>query len=126
MEHVDAVGAKVDKLKFSKKRKSKYSDAARDACLAYWNAEQKNVEVRHSLNTRVTYEAVFKRHLEELAAFGITTVVQLQKILHAAQSRECEKRKRKLDAQRDGRRKVVSQTPPKNGTMAGVKTTGKR
>ena len=28
VEHVDAVGAKVDKLKFSKKRKSKYSDAA--------------------------------------------------------------------------------------------------
>ena len=123
VEHVDAVGAKVDKLKFSKKRKSKYSDAARDACLAYWNAEQKNVEVRHSLNTRVTYEAVFKRHLEELAAFGITTVVQLQKIVHAAQSRECEARKRKLDAQRDGRRKEVSQTPPKNGKMAGVKNT---
>ena len=42
---------------------------------------------------------------------------------NAAQRRECEERKRKLDAQRDGRRKEVSQTPPKNGKMAGVKNT---
>ena len=76
-----AVAVKVDRLKISRKRRSRHSVDRHEICLVCWNA---------------------------------------------AQRRECEERKRKLDAQRDGRRKEVSQTPPKNGKMAGVKTTGKR
>ena len=78
VEHVDALAVKVDRLKISRKRRSRHSVDQHEICLACWNA---------------------------------------------AQRRECEERKRKLDAQRDGRRKEVSQPPPKNGTMAGVKNT---
>ena len=123
VEHVDAVGAKVDKLKFSKKRKSKYSDGVREACLSYWNAAQNNSEIRHSINTRVTYESVFMYFSKGLAAHGVTTVNQFKAVLHSVQNIECSRRAKNLDEQRDGRRKEVSQTPPKNGKMAGVKNT---
>ena len=126
VEHVDAVGAKVDKLKFRKKRKSKYSDAAREACLSFWSAAQSNSEIRHSINTRVTYESVFRHFSRHLAEHGITTVKQFKAVLHTTHNLESVRRRKKLDAQRDGRRKEVSQPPPKNGKMAGVKTTGKR
>ena len=126
VERVDAVGAKVDKLKFSKKRKSKYSDAAREACLSFWSAAQSNSEIRHSINTRVTYESVFRHFSRHLAEHGITTVKQFKAVLHTTHNLESVRRRKKLDAQRDGRRKEVSQPPPKNGKMAGVKTTGKR
>ena len=116
----------MDKLKFRKKRKSKYSDAAREACLSFWSAAQSNSEIRHSINTRVTYESVFRYFSKRLAEHGITTVKQFKAVLHTTQSSESAYRRKKLDAQRDGRRKEVSQPPPKNGKMAGVKTTGKR
>ena len=126
VEHVDALAVKLDRLKINRKRKSRHSVDQHEICLACWNAAQSNEKVRSSINTRITHETVFKFFSRHLAEHGITTAKQFHKILHAAQSRECEERKRKLDAQRDGRRKEVSQTPPKNGTMAGVKTTGKR
>ena len=126
VEHVDAVGAKVDKLKFRKKRKCKYNDTVREVCLSYWDAAQNNATVRGSINTRITYESVFRYFSKRLAEHGITTVKQFKAVLHTTQSSESAYRRKKLDAQRDGRRKEVSQPPPKNGKMAGVKTTGKR
>ena len=126
VEHVDAVGAKVDKLKFRKKRKCKYNDTVREVCLSYWDAAQNNETVRGSINTRITYESVFRYFSKRLAEHGITTVKQFKAVLHTTQSSESAYRRKKLDAQRDGRRKEVSQPPPKNGKMAGVKTTGKR
>ena len=126
VEHVDAVGAKVDKLKFRGKRKSKFTDAMREACCSYWEAAQSNPKVRYAINTRVTYESVFMYFSKGLAAHGVTTVNQFKAVLHSVQNIECSRRAKNLDEQRDGRRKEVSQTPPKNGTMAGVKTTGKR
>ena len=126
VEHVDAVGAKVDKLKFRGKRKSKFTDAMREACCSYWEAAQSNPKVRYAINTRVTYESVFMYFSKGLAAHGVTTVNQFKAVLHSVQNIECSRRAKNLDAQRDGRRKEVSQPPPKNGKMAGVKTTGKR
>ena len=123
VEHVDALAVKLDRLKINRKRKSRHSVDQHEICLACWNAAQSNEKVRSSINTRITHETVFKFFSRHLAEHGITTAKQFHKILHAAQSRECEERKRKLDAQRDGRRKEVSQTPPKNGKMAGVKNT---
>ena len=107
VEHVDAVGAKVDKLKFSKKRKSKYSDTAREACLSYWDAAQNNSEIRHSINTRITHDTVFRYFARQLAEHGVTTVQQFTRILHTTQSLEYSRRVKKLDAQRDGRRNAA-------------------
>ena len=50
----------------------------------------------------------------------------LRAVVHTTHNLESVRRRKKLDAQRDGRRKEDSQPPPKNGKMAGVKTTGKR
>ena len=105
IEHVDAVAVKVDRIKPVGRRRSKYSDAAREACLRYWNEARDNVEVRNSLNTRVTHEAVFTYCASKLAPYGVTTVEQFKRMLHAAQSREYEERRKKLDEQRDGRKK---------------------
>ena len=105
IEHVDTVAVKVDRIKPVGRRRSKYSDAAREACLRYWNEARDNVEVRNSLNTRVTHEAVFTYCASKLAPYGVTTVEQFKRMLHAAQSREYEERRKKLDEQRDGRKK---------------------
>ena len=104
VEHVDAVGAKVDKLKFRKKRKCKYNDTVREVCLSYWDAAQNNETVRGSINTRITYESVFRYFSKRLAEHGITTVKQFKAVLHTTQSSESAYRRKKLDAQRDGRR----------------------
>ena len=87
---------------------------------------QSNPKVRYAINTRVTYESVFRHFSRHLAEHGITTVKQFKAVLHTTHNLESVRRRKKLDAQRDGRRKEVSQPPPKNGKMAGMKTTGKR
>ena len=113
---VDAVGKKVDRIQPRRKRKSKYSDAQREKCLACWEASQELVTVRHSVNTRVTYKSVFEHCRRELATVGVTTEGFFRRILHAAQSRECEARKRVLEAKREAERKKT-----KCGIMRGMK-----
>ena len=122
VEHVDAVAVKVDRLKIRRKRRSRHSVDQHEICLACWNAAQGNEKVRGSINTRITHETVFRFFSRRLAEHGITSAKQFHRILHAAQSRACEERKRKLDAQRDGTRKPLP-AARRNGTMAGVKTT---
>ena len=116
--HVDAVGAKVDKLKSRGKRKSKFTDAMREACRSYWEAAQNNAEVRYAINTRVTYESVFRHFARGLAEHGVTTVRQFKAVLHSAQNIECSRRAKKLDEQRDGREKTL----PAHGKRDAVKS----
>ena len=73
----------------------------RNACRAYWDAAQDNAEVRNSVNTRITYKSVFEHFRRRLEAVGVTTERQFRAILHSAQSRECEDRRRALEAKRD-------------------------
>ena len=101
VERVDAVGRKVASLVRHGRRKSKYTDAQRNACRAYWDAAQDNAEVRNSVNTRITYKSVFEHFRRRLEAVGVTTERQFRAILHSAQSRECEDRRRALEAKRD-------------------------
>ena len=94
IEHVDAVGVKVDKLRVRMKRKSKYPEAMREACLSYWEAAQSNAEIRYAINTRITYASVLQYFAPQLAKHGITTAAQFRKVLHAAQSRDCTERRK--------------------------------
>ena len=120
IEHVDAVGGKVDRLRVRMKRKSKYPEAMREACLSYWEAAQSNAEIRYAINTRITYASVLQYFAPQLAKHGITTAAQFRKVLHAAQSRDCTERRKKLDEQRDGTKKKTPLPPPKkNGRMLG-------
>ena len=93
--------------------------------MAYWEAANRNAEVRHSINTRITYESVFRYYSRELAKSGITNVKKFRAVLHAAQSRACEERKRNLEAKHEAERKAVGrsprdrrrQPPPKRGMI---------
>ena len=102
---VDAVGKKIDGLQPRKRRKSKYTDAQLEACHAYWNAAQTNVEVKHAINTRITYESVFSYYSRQLAKNGVASVGMFKAIIHSVQSRECEARKHDLEAKREAERK---------------------
>ena len=103
--HVDAVAAKVGGLGSRGKRKSRYGGAVREVCLAYWNAAQNNADIRYSINTRITYKAVFGYFAKELSAHGVTSAEQFRQALHSAHNLECLERRRKLDKQRDGRKR---------------------
>ena len=105
IEHVDAVAVKVDGLKPRGKRKSRYGGAMREVCLAYWNAAQNNADIRYSINTRITYKTVFDYFAKDLAKHGVTSARQFKQALHSAHNLECIARRKKLDEQRDGRKK---------------------
>ena len=105
IEHVDAVAVKVDGLKPRGKRKSRYGGAMREVCLAYWNAAQNNADIRYSINTRITYRTVFDYFAKDLAKHGVTSARQFKQALHSAHNLECIARRKKLDEQRDGRKK---------------------
>ena len=107
---VDAVGKKVDRLQPRRKRKSKYTDAQLEACRAYWNAAQTNVEVKHAINTRITYESVFSYYARQLAKIGVDSVGTFRAIIHSSQNRECEDRKHALEAKREAERKAAERS----------------
>ena len=109
---VDAVGKKVDRLQPRRKRKSKYTDAQLEACRAYWNAAQTNVEVKHAINTRITYESVFSYYARQLAKIGVDSVGAFRAIIHSSQNRECEDRKHELEAKREAERKAKRTAKP--------------
>ena len=98
VESLNAQTAKPPRSRRGRKRGWKYSDAAREACLAVWAMAKKDAAVRDSVNTRVTYKAVFTRYRRELAEYGVDSVEKFRAIIHAAQNLECDKRKRKLEA----------------------------
>jgi hypothetical protein len=121
---VDAVGKKIDGLQPRKRRKSKYTDAQLEACHAYWNAAQTNVEVKHAINTRITYESVFRYYAQQLAKIGVESVGTFRAIIHSSQNRECEDRKRELEAKREAERKAkkkpqapTTNQPPTNQAL---------
>ena len=107
---VDAVGKKVDCLQPRRKHKSKYTDAQLEACRAYWNAAQTNVEVKHAINTRITYESVFSYYARQLAKIGVDSVGAFRAIIHSSQNRECEDRKHELEAKREAERKAAGRS----------------
>ena len=113
---VDAVGKKVDRIQPRRKRKRKYTDVQAETCRAYWDVAQTNAEVKHAINTRITYESVFNYYTRQLAKIGVRTVETFKAIIHSSQNRECEDRKRELEARREAERKAA-----KHGIMRGMK-----
>ena len=108
---VEAVGKKVDRLRLKGKRKSKYGDNARNACLMCWEMAQENAEVRHAINTRVTYESVFTYFKGKLVAAGINTVKKFKAVLHATKNLEYARRIKALEAKREAERKAKKNNP---------------
>jgi hypothetical protein len=122
---VAAVGEKVDALEAKLKRgkrRGKYDDVG-SSCLDIWEAAQSDVSLRNSLNTRVTYEAVFTRHKCDLEESGIDTVEKFKKVIHAAQSKRSNANIKILRARQDAVRKnhaakSCNKTQQKNGIMS--------
>lgn len=116
---VEAVGKKVDNIKLRDRRgrRPSYSEEARGECLAYWEAARNNAEVKHAINTRITFEAVFAYYRRQLERLGINSVKKFKMAVHSVQSRESAKSKRDLEAKREAERKAKKKTPPKYGII---------
>ena len=110
---VEAVGKKVDNIKLRDRRgrRPSYSEEARGECLAYWEAAKNNTEVKHAINTRITFEAVFAYYRRQLEKLGIDTVKKFRMAVHSVQSRESAKSKRDLEAKIEAKRKAKKNTP---------------
>ena len=106
---IAAVGEKVDCIKHRAKRRGKYDDVG-SHCLDIWEIARADMSLRNSLNTRVTYEAVFARHKGDLEKSGIDTVEKFKKVIHAAQSKRSSDNIKKLESRQDKARQSNNQT----------------
>lgn len=103
---VDGVGERIDRLKLKGRRRSKYSDAQREACNSYWNAAQRNAELRYSSRRGLTHEAAFGYYRRELAKAGVTSAKQFVAILNSIKSKACAARRKELEAKQESLRKA--------------------
>ena len=111
-----AIADKIDALETSPKGKghARYSDGAIEICMDCWRTASADTSLRETLNTRLTYDAVFKRHKARLEAAGVTSAKQLRDVLRAQRargSRAAEKEKSPKP------KKPFSRKPAKNGIM---------
>ncbi len=100
-EKVDAVAAKVTRGK----RRCKYDDETVAFCVGVMAAAEGNTTIKNSLNTRVTYSAVFNYNRKELAEHGVAEVSEFTRIIRAHQAREQRVRDKELEAHKPPRPK---------------------
>lgn len=93
---VDAVDAKVSKLRRSGKQRGRYTNEARELCWSCWMSAANHEEVWRSVNTRITYEAVFNYYRARLERIGVNGSKAFRDIIRA----EDKRRNRALEAQR--------------------------
>ncbi len=104
------ISSSLDELKASasgknprKGRRSGKYDANGPCVMAIWESGVR--ELRGTLNTRVTHEAVFALKRAELAAFGVMDLRTFKRILHAMQNRKYNARKAELERCQDAAKK---------------------
>ena len=93
-DKVDAVAAKVTRGK----HRCKYDDETIAFCVGVMAAAENNTTIKNSLNTRVTYSAVFNYNHKELAAHGVAEVSEFTRIIRAHQARDQRVRDKKAGA----------------------------
>ena len=104
---VDVVDKKVAKLRKNGKPRGRYTKEARALCWNFWETAANHEEVWRSVNTRITYEAVFNHYKVQLARVGVERAKVYEKIIHA----EDRRRNRELQARQDeARRKSAAQS----------------
>ena len=122
---IDAVDKKVAKLRKNGKPRGRYTKEARALCWNFWETAANHEEVWRSVNTRVTYEAVFNHYKVQLARVGVERAKVYEKIIHA----EDRRRNRELQARQDeARQKSAAQSNTgrgKNCIMRDVKNHAK-
>ena len=110
-ERVDAVDAKVSKLRGSGKRRGRYTKEARAACWNCWVTAANREEVWRSVNTRITYKSVHAYYEALLAKIGVKDGNQFRSIVRA----EARYRNRELSARRDAARQRGKSAAKPNG-----------
>ena len=108
-----------------RRRRSKYSAAICAACLAYWDAAKHSVDARNGINTRMTYKAAFAYFRRALEKIGIMTVSVFKAIIHAVQSRECEDRRKDLEAKKESPEKKPTHKPTIFDIIQSMKSAGR-
>ncbi len=96
---IDSLDEKVSKLRRSGKSQSRYTEEAKALCWHYWTTANNREEVWRSVNTRITYKAVFEHGRKHLACVGVTSEKEFKKIIHAEtmrHNRELESRAGKV------------------------------
>ena len=104
---VDAVDKKVAKLRKNGKPCGRYTKEARALCWSSWTSASNHEEVWRSVNTRITFEAVFNYYKMQLARVGVDSAKVYGKIVHA----EVVRRNRELQAKQDETRRKSAAKP---------------
>jgi hypothetical protein len=124
-EKVDAVDTKVSKLRKNGKSRGRYDQEAKAVCWSCWNAAVNHEEVWRSVNTRITYEAVFKFYQGRLMKYGVNDCTEFRGIIRAEE--KC--RNRELQTRQDAaRQKSAAKLTTKrgeNGIMSSMKNRAK-
>lgn len=114
---VDAVDAKVSKIRKSGKKRGGYDEEKILLCVACVNAAKDNALMpRGSEGTKLTLEDVFVFNRRKLAGNGVASLAEFKKIIHAYRARTHRTRLKKLDAARQKK----SANAEKNGIIHGV------
>ena len=108
-----------------RRRRSKYSGEVCAACLAYWHAAKHSTAARNGINTRMTYKAAFAYFASKLKEIGVKTVEMFKRIIHAVQSRECEGRRKELEAKKVSPEKKPTQKTAIFDIIQSMKSAGK-
>ena len=106
---VETIEKKVDNLtqtverqkeRSGSKKSTKRECAAvvRNFCSHSWKRACENVELRNSLNTRMTYQAAFTYYQRELADYGVKDKDEFKRLIHSDQSLKHQRRKAALEA----------------------------
>lgn len=93
---IEAVGRKVTKLRGGGEPRGRYAPRVRDICWNYWTTAANREEVWRSVNTRITYEAVFRHYAVQLARVGVESAAAFANIIRA----ESRRRNRELSTSR--------------------------
>ena len=80
---IDAVGKKVSQLRGGGKQRGRYTQKAKAVCWSCWTAAANHEEIWRSVNTRITYKAVFDYYHARLAQVGVNDHNAFRDVIHA-------------------------------------------
>ena len=126
VSHVDDVGAKIDKIKFAGKRRSKHTVEQKKTCLACWMSAQNNAELKSATKKgTATYEAALNWYKRQLALVGIVTSKKFRDVINSIRVKKCTDQKTALEAKREAERTAKKNTPHHSPLASSPLTTKK-
>ena len=118
---VEAVDRKVSSLRRGGKPRGRYTQKAKAICWSCWTSAANHEEIWRSVNTRITYKAVFDYYHARLVQVGVNDHNAFRDVIHA----EVMRRNREL-AMKQGKARQKTAAQPntkrgKNGIIRGMK-----